>query len=512
MDTKNSDVFSDRLKEAYDIISAVNKEAYKDRFLVSNQVLTKHPYNNNFLNRFLNNEQPKKQGIAKVFYKICWYYLKSFLHFAIFFIRFIEYSFSFFRFHLSGDFHEIIIIDTCFLTEKIKETRGYFDRYFLGLEDVLKDRGKHYVFLPFFYSPHHNKLPLELYQVLKVLKRNRIPVIVEYQLFSTGNSIELLRFIITYPFHVLRLVKNMPADSPGIGLLKDELIATLDQVTFYNFWRYLQGKKLAKLPYEKIKVISWYENQSIHKNLYMGLKEINPGINIYGGKLCLYSKNFISELPDENEVEFGIVPDKIITNGDYYIPQKSRFNYTVGPSLRYKRIFETKLNRENQKDILILLPFFPDDIRNILKMFFAFYEADEDVVIKIHPLSKIEEYKDLIPAGIRISTDDVYKILEATKIVIGAASGVLVEAVSLGVPVIVVKDNNSYDYNNPIPEYGRGIVWEEVTTSEELYRQIERFKEALKNKPAEINAVSEKYKKMFFHEVTQENIIRAFDL
>lgn len=501
-----------KLLDAFNLISSVNKEAYKDKFLVSNQVLTKHPYNNNFLNRFLNNEQPKKYGPIQVFSKICWYYIKNFLHLAIFFIRFFEYALSFYRFNPSKGFNEIIIVDTCFLTEKIKEANGYYDRYFLGLEDVLKNMGKHYVFLPIFYSPYHNRLPLELRGVLKVLKKNKIPAIIEYQLLSPGGFASLLYFIITYPVHVLKLVKNLPVVLPGMGLLKDELIATLDQVVFYNFWRYLQGKKLARLPYNKIKVISWYENQSIHKNLYMGLKEVRPEIEIYGGKLCLYSKNFISELPDENEAGFGIVPDKIIVNGAYYFPQNSQFNYAVGPSLRYKMIFDAKLNKEDQKHILILLPFFPDDIRNILSMFFNSGRTSKSIVIKVHPISKIADYRDLIPSDAKITTDDVYKVFETSKIVIGAASGVLLEAASLGIPVVLIKNNKCFDYNNPLPEYGRGILWEEASTPQELCRQIDKFERALCEDPTEINTIADEYKNLFFHEITQGNIIKAFDL
>ena len=103
--------------------------------------------------------------------------------------------------------------------------------------------------------------------------------------------------------------------------------------------------------------------------------------------------------------------------------------------------------------------------------------------------------------------------MKTSKIVIGAASGSLAEAASFGIPVISVKNMSGIDYN-PLPEYGRGIIWDEVTSSFELERAITQFECALKDKikNSEIEKVAKKYKEMFFCEPTEESIIRSLEL
>jgi hypothetical protein len=107
----------------------------------------------------------------------------------------------------------------------------------------------------------------------------------------------------------------------------------------------------------------------------------------------------------------------------------------------------------------------------------------------------------------------VYELFKTAKIVIGAASGTLIEAASLGILVISVKNINRFDYN-PLPEYGKGIIWEEVTNSIELKGTIARFEAALKDevKNSEIEKVAKEYKRMFFCEPIEENMIRSLEL
>ena len=94
-------------------------------------------------------------------------------------------------------------------------------------------------------------------------------------------------------------------------LLKHTLVDTLDTVTFYDYLRYLQGRRISLLPYEKIKLVGWFENQSLHKCLYRGLREENKKTVIYGAQLFLYSSTALNLIVDEEEVPLGVVPDKI---------------------------------------------------------------------------------------------------------------------------------------------------------------------------------------------------------
>lgn len=508
----NENSIENKIDKARKIISSVNSQAYKDIFLISNSVLSKDPLTSNFLNRFLNDDDPKQHRFYRIIYKLSSYYIKSALHFMACIVKLFAYYLSFFRFNFSKENKEFILIDTLFNMGTIRKSDSFKDSNFLGVEDILKKMDKHYAYLPFFSSLFENKRPFEIFSILKILKRDKVPTLCEYQLLSIYDLLYLLYFIIVYPFHVINLSRTLDKNISVMRLLKYELRETLDQVTFYGFLRYLIGRKIAKLPYEKIKVISWFENQAIHKNLYRGLRKNTAKVKIYGAQLFLYSKNYINMEADQNEERFGVIPDKILVNGTYFAPERSNLNYAVGPSLRYKRIFDTQVRKENQRNILVLLPYSDDDLENILQMLVDAKISHQGIFVKAHHGIMMEKYEHLIPSGATLVNDDIYKLFETTKIVIGAATGALLEAASLGIPAVTVTNTKRFGYSNPFPEYGRGVIWQEVSNSHDLIRQIDRFGYALDNNCEEIDVIANRYKQMFFCKVTDENIVKAFEL
>lgn len=498
-----------RLNKAYDIIASANAKAYEDIFLISNQVLSKNTFTNNFLKRFLNNERPRRYRSHKLLYRLFIYYIKSLAHFALYLSRFIEFFLSSAGSACFEKGQELTLVDTFFLNDKIRKTGIFSEHYFPGLEDILRKREKRYAYLPVFCFSGQ---PFELYSVMKIISRDKVPMICEYQLLSISDLFSVFKFIIIYPFRIFRFLNAISDDSAESGLIKYEMLDTIDQVTFYSFTRYLQGKRLAELQYDKIKVISWCENQPIDKNLYKGLRSKPDKVTIYGAQLFLYSKSILNLIIDESEVIFDVVADKILTNGQYYIPANSKLDYAVGPSIRYPKIFDTVLPNSKKVDILVLLPHHIDDIKNILSMISALKISMRDIVIKAHPAVSAARYNNFIPGGARVIDEDTYKLFTTAKVVVSAESGALIEAASLGIPVISVKNTKNPVYNNPLPDYGKGVIWEEADSAEELLRQIEKFEYSIKNNAVNIKVIADRYKEMFFCRPSEDEIIRAFDL
>lgn len=497
------------VKEAYDFLSGINKTAYSDKFLLSNQVLSKNPFSNNFLSRFLNNEEPGQLSIGSVVIKLLFYYLKNLRKFVLYLVEFIVYYLHPLRSKLSRNCDELILLDTFFIFEKIKASNNYVDSYFTGVKDVLDKKKKLYAYLPIFSCPRKF---LNLGKITRIINKQNIPVICEYQLLSVRDLLYLLYFILTYPFHLIGFANGLSRKDYASCLLRNELMLTLDWLIVDSFSRYLQGRRIAGLPYKEIKVLSWYENQVKDKNLYKGLKEHSSKVKIYGAQLFLYSNAILNIIPDENEEVFGIIPDKIIVNGPAFIPEKTKINYHVGPSLRYSKIFSVVgSKRRSKENILTLLPYIKNDTENILQMISRLKNCPCPVRVKLHPAVSFEEVKRLVPSNVAIVKDDIYNLFESAKIIIGSASGTLVEAASLGIPVIVVKNNHMPNYNI-LPEYGKGLIWEEASTVEELTQNITKFESLIDKNLAEVASIANKYKEMFFCNPTEENIMKAFDL
>lgn len=503
---------NDRIRKAYDTISLVNQNAYNDLYLISNHVLGKNPYNNDFLNRALSSEEPEVRPWHAIIFTIAAYYVKSISYFAIYLFNFIEFLISGVRFRPCREKKELVLVDIFFNMDEIRKSGKFRDTYFPKMEEIFKKKGVHYAYLPFFSSPAFHKKPLELFTALNVLKKDQIPVIAEFQLLSLTDIVSIFFFIVMYPFHVLGLARRIGRDTREKNILKSELIDSMGQATFYNFSRYLQGRRLAALPYQKIKLVSWYENQPIHKNLYKGLRTDASKVRIYGAQLFLYSRYCLSIVPDESETRFGVVPDKIIANGPYYVPDTTSLEYEVGPSMRYEKIFHTAVKGDKRTNILVLLPYMADVAESILRMISKAKMPFENLLIKFHLALPVARFRKLIPPAAAIVKDDIYRLFEEAKIVISASSGTLVEAASLGIFAISVKSAKRIDYSNPLPEYGRGMLWEEVESPEGLVSQIEKFDRILIERPDEVSDIAARYKGMFFSEVSEEKICKAFDL
>ena len=502
---KNHDI---RIKKVFDFLSLINKEAYNDIFMLSNQVLSKNPYTSNFIKRYLKQDAVKQKTKLFIVKKIIKYYFYSLKDFKSYILELFEFYMSSWYFQHLESKEEIILIDSFYIIKDILEKKVFQDNYFPGLPALLRKKNKIYAFLPVFDGMKNR---FTIYKIFKILNKQKIPVLSEYQLLSFKDFLYILYFILIYPIRLMMLIRKINNDSYDNQLLKEELINTLHQVTFLNFSRYLQGIRIASLPYKNIKLISWYENQPIDKNLYRGLKTIKNKIKIYGAQLQAYSDDEINLIPDRNEKIFGIIPDKILVNGASYIPKESNFNYAIGPSFRYAKIFDFVDRKIKRKNILVVLPYYKEYSRKILNVLREMVTGSLTFIIKPHACLAYDEFKSLMPSNATFVNGDIYKLFESTKILIGAASGTLVEAAALGIPVIFISSSNMIK-GNPLPDYGKGIIWEEVSNANELQIQIDKFDSKLINNLAEINNIARFYRENLFCKPEEKNIVDAFDL
>ena len=165
--------------------------------------------------------------------------------------------------------------------------------------------------------------------------------------------------------------------------------------------------------------------------------------------------------------------------------------------------------------MLLLLPYEIDVAKNILHFALEAGVNEYDVVIKEHPANSQHLQRNMdeknIPENYRFSGEDIYNLLPETRIVMGAFSGSLLESISLGIPAIVIKGREDLDYNI-LPEYAKGILWEEVYTEKDLKQSIARFDGDLWRNNPDIEPIIRKVRNSFFCEPSENGIVKAFDL
>ena len=504
----NSSRFKDiQHKEIFEYLSEINKEAYKDIYLLSNQVLSKNPISNTFFDDYMENKCIKPFKIHQIYIKIIGYYIKSILLYFQYLIQKLVYLISKQKFDLKNVTDEIIIIDVIFLMNASIKNNEFFYDYFAGLNKVLDNRKINYAYLPMFFA---NNSLYKFFKILKTIKNNQLPVLTEFQLLSFSQLFELLYFIITYPIHVLKFIHRLNNNKKDL-FLKHELIKCLDQVTFLSFTHYLKGKNLSSISCSRIKVFSKYENQTSDKNYYKGLRSGKTDVFIYGCQLFIRSFSLININADENEIYHGVVPDKVLVNGNYYLYNNNRINCVIGPSFRYKYIFNYNMKYNKKENLAIILPYIDYECRNILQIVRDIDYQNGEIIIKFHPTMKIKDYKNLIPRNVKISNKTVSELFQNTNIMISNESGSLVEAVSLCIPAIVVKNKNRYSHN-PLSAIGKGIIWDSAECVDDVNKLINKFQYSLNNEKEGLAKYANKYKEMFFCEPTEKKIIDAFDL
>ena len=345
--------------------------------------------------------------------------------------------------------------------------------------------------------------------MFRILKKNSDQVLTEFQLLQFADYLEAVRFIFLYPFSVWRLTKNL-GNSYEDQVLRHSLWQTFDCVAFDKHIRYLFGKRLSSIKMDKIKCLSWYENQAFEKNFYRGLRSNSKKPVIVGAQLFVRPHELLNIVPDDDEAPFDLIPDKILVNGPGYQFVSEHTQVNVGPSLRCAHLFNTEIHPAEGTIILVLMPIWDDAVSNILRIL---CEVDWEipVEIKFHPSTNRKILKTSLPIKPVVTDKNLPELLMKAQIVIGGGSGSQVEAAALGIPVIDIQAPNRFSYSC-MPEIGRGILWDRAADAEGVTGFVNRFQEALRLTPNQLKEEGARLKSVYFSEPTDELIGQAFEL
>jgi hypothetical protein len=497
-----------KLKEAYNFLSDINRIAYADVRLLANQVLSKNPFATDFVDNFIEGLPVKPINSFVILLNLVKYYISSCRCFVIFMANKIIFHLFCPQFDLQNTPKSIVIIDTFFLLDKIEADHKFHDHCFPGLEDILIKRKMRFAYVPTFCP---TPSPLRLFKVLNKFKSEELSILTEYELISSKELAILFWLTISYPFHVIGFALSLPCDTYKENLLKNELLKSVGNASFNALARYLQGVRISSFPNVDMKVISWYENQVTHKSFYKGLRSGCNQVKIYGAQLFIYPTSILNILVDPTEASHGILPDKVIVNGSYYVRDDINVPMVSGPSLRYKRVFDSLPRSSARDNLLVLLPYHHYEIVNLLNAVSLIDWAPTRILIKFHPSVKPDKYIMQIPEGIKVVESDVYDLFPEAKIIISAESGALIEGACLGIPCVIVQNSKRFTHN-PFPEEGKYIIWDVAHDISELNSIIKQFTQRFETRPAEIMKFADYYKSIFFTEVTEDGVINAFDL
>lgn len=497
----------DDLQQVDNYVQKITADAYRNVYLISNQVLSRNPFTSKLLHNFHFRVPVRVIDTYELIWKLFKFYLKNLLYLLNHIIMWLTV-----RFFYRSNFRHAnnpVIIDNFLLVASTLTSNSYEEKYFPGLREILLKRGRDVYIFPCFDKTV--SLWNKGAQLFKIIRKSPVFFITEYDLLTVRDLLSLVRFICFYPIAVIRLSRRIDNYSYLGQLLSSELLETLDKVAVHSYIRYLAGKRLADCFDGKITIISWFENQVQQKSFYRGIRDATQRSVIYGCRAYIDFPAYLNSFVADAEISAKVTPDRILVNGSAYMRRLGRLEYHLGVAFRYKYLFSPVMESGvNKTQCLLFLSYFNERNRELIALCLASVLNRQFVKVRSHPAIKCDN-QPALPVGWAYDISDRCGIFYGVAIIITSESGIAVEAAALGVSVIVVANQSSFTCN-PMFDYGRGVIWDLVFDAAELDSAYERLMMQRTTNNGEIKRVAAWYKSSCFVEPTEENIVCAFDL
>jgi hypothetical protein len=498
-------------------LSDVISFAYKNPILISNPALSRNPYASSLLLHVSERLHHGKFIIKKwnILSRLLKYYVKSFVYLFFYFLYYLTFKFSKLTFDKKkiDKGESLFVIDTFMMIDRIIPRRRFEDSFFGSLYEILEKRNKQSVILCILFGgrPWNLKSRLQTYNILASDKRN---FITEFDLMTLSQWVAVIRFIVVYPLVSLRIIQRSFGEFDEF--LREEIINTLDSVQFINYLRYEVGLRLKLLTNHKIKLAAWYENHVVDKLLIRGIRDSGSDALIYGCTFIMKYPQMQSYDPLVEEAKQNVLPDIIFVTGKYHLNKNPGLNVKLGISPRYNYIHDIELNKNKigkRRGLLLLLSYYIDGSKRLINIVKGYSNINKDyqVTIKFHP-----NHVHLQPFKYPEEWDYTEKALidlysTSSVVVTTSFTGAALEVAIMGCSVIIVGSDKGIT-SNPMPEYGKGKIWDMVFDSEGLGKALIRLSQYRHKNPDDIVVMANELRDLFLTKATEQRYVELFDL
>ena len=256
----------------------------------------------------------------------------------------------------------------------------------------------------------------------------------------------------------------------------------------------------------------------IRDSTNLGLKKYFPKTSVIGyqGFILPYNYN-LHLIPIKKELSTGQIPKTIYVIGKELVSVMKKYcqelNVKTAPAFRFAHVFSNSRKLLNNHTILVALPISFEYSYNLIKLIIEVYEKmnfnNIKWIIKPHPSLDYEKLKlsfEKWPSQFEENYDKFSNCLLSSSIVIGGSSSTAMEALTYGIPVIIISNRNSIT-QNPIPALIPKIIWGMCYTSndciEELNKLLFETDDLVRKKQ---NEIGQNIKENYFEPITREKI------
>lgn len=418
----------------------------------------------------------------------------------------------FFKAKLKSSNYPITLIDTYALP-------GYYskDRYYNGLWQSLNNEEKKDIyFVPTIVMTKWNKI----YSSYKDLIESERQFLFKESFLKFSDIL----FAVTHSLRV-QFIKINELVFNGIDylpLVEEDLCSrigyslAIEGLINYRFVKRLKEKKI-----NINRVIDWWESQALDKGLHKGLNDYYPDVPVVGYLGYTPRELELQLYPAEYELDNHIVPKKIAVIGRGFIEGLKIFNpahnVICAPAFRFQHLWnDCALAPDKERyTILIALPItFDDSVHIIEQMIACTNEKSIKTIrfwVKPHPTMPVEKIKRKFgkrwPRSFRFTDLSTQEVIRKADILVSGMSSITLEAMALGVPVLVIKQPSGLQYN-PIPDNLDQDLWKLCGTREDILDGIEVFRKRDETELTRHKELGLRIRKIYFEPVTRVGVLK----
>lgn len=411
-----------------------------------------------------------------------------------------------------------ILIDTYLLDGDVLPSGAVRHRYFPGLMDWYLARGHTPAYYPFLFRVPLRSL-LSLYRGYRASAQLFLPP----ELFLRAG--DLLTAATSCIRQSMRKFELRSTHLFGADLGK-----LISANTFCMALEGLQPLLMAKVPlriaHAGIRprwLLDWFENQSLDHAAMIGFSGALPECSVIALRQYAFVGGLLSLQVTSREIKDGLAPREQWLGGSAWLTLATEYDevghYSVVPSLRYAYIHQTVPLFQEGEDLLVLLTQSLQESLQILgtvgralpylKHSFPFLR------IKVHPTLDANRLRRLLLAGnagretfasLCWESVEMDQALARARMVVSAGTSSALEAVSMGIPVILVGTQVGIQMN-PLEIVDRRL-WSVVFDDNQFEQTIRTWTPSHPLPREERLAIGKIVKKSCFEPVTEESMER----
>lgn len=203
-------------------------------------------------------------------------------------------------------------------------------------------------------------------------------------------------------------------------------------------------------------LLDWFENQSIDQATTIGFRAAFPDCRLIALRLyAQYSSNLLSFQVTSRERREGLVPAEHWLGGAAWLPIATKYDsdggYKIVPSLRSSYLHQQQPPAHDGTDLVVLLTHSLQESIQVL----AYLERALPTLVRLFPVLRIKTHPSLSAERLRRATQSRYprlwaaeqirwdnpalsSLLASARLVVSAGTSSAIEAVTMGVPVILI--------------------------------------------------------------------------